>query len=373
MDPTEPPSASNDAQLDSLSPPNDDESPVEITIRFPPEKHNQQWSFSSNDTFEHLVLSLSLEFPSYDWDKSKALVEKRRQGLKPIYTLSEDGQLPLSTLHGTTLRFLAPASSALASLQHQRQAAATWQAKRALARARYARLTPTQRATADDLNYTFHTLRPLPHLPNSARSLALLERLKSDPGIRHVMRKHRFSVGLLTEMDPAAHTSADHEGVTRILGLNRNRGEVIELRLRTDAYDGWRDYRVVRKTLCHELAHNVHGEHDARFWELCRTIEREVERADWKSGGRTVGEEEYAPARRPEEEEEEEGMVMDHGGWVGGTYVLGGGGGAETEGLSAREIRARAAEARWSNLERATRQGGGGGDEKGGSGEKKRE
>jgi hypothetical protein len=357
-------------QVDSLSPSDDDVPPVEITLKFPPEKHSQKWVFSSSDTFEHLILSLSLEFPSYDWSKAKALLEKRQPGLKSLYTPSDDAHFPLSALHNTTLRLLAPQTSVLSSLQHQREAATTWQAKRALARARYARLPAAQRATADDLNYTFHTLRPLPHLPNSARSLAFLERLKADPGIRAAMRKHRFSVGLLTEMDPASHTAASHEGVTRILGLNRNRGEVIELRLRTDAYDGWRDYRVIRKTLCHELAHNVHGPHDAKFWALCKEIEREVERADWRHGGRTVGEEEYAPERDGEHEEEEgeEGMVMDHGGWEGGTYVLGGGG--NNEGLSAREIRARAAEARWSNLERATRQSG---DEKREAGQEKRD
>ncbi|KAG7294372.1 hypothetical protein NEMBOFW57_004443 [Staphylotrichum longicolle] len=302
--------------LDSLSP-SSDETPVEITIKFPPEKHIQKWVFSSTDTFEHLILTLSLEFPSYDWSKAKALPEKRQPGLKALYIPFSDSSLPLSSLHTTTLRLLAPQTSALTTLQHQREAATTWQAKRALARARYARLTPTQRTTADDLNYTFHTLRPLPHLPNSARSLALLERLKADPGIRAAMRARRFSVGLLTEMDPASHTAASHEGVTRILGLNRNRGEVIELRLRTDAYDGWRDYRTIRKTLCHELAHNVHSNHDAEFWKLCREIEREVDRADWKHGGRAVGEgEEFAPERGGGDEEEE-GMVMDHGGGRG--------------------------------------------------------
>lgn len=195
-----------DTQAESLSLPNDEEPSVEITLKFPPEKHVQRWVFSPSDTFEHLILSLSFEFPSYDWSKSKAMLEKRQPGLKPVYTSSDDSSVPLSTLNNTTLRLLAPQTSALATLQHQRDTAATWQAKRALARARYARLTPTQRATADDINYTFHTLRPLPHLPNSNRSLALLERLKADPGIRAAMKAHRFSVGLLTEMDPAQRT-----------------------------------------------------------------------------------------------------------------------------------------------------------------------
>jgi hypothetical protein len=344
---------------------NEDVPSVEITIKFPPEKHNQKWVFTPNDTFEHLINTLSLEFPSYDWPKSKALLEKRQPGLKSVYTPSDDANLPLSTLDTTTLRLLAPQTSTLTTLQTHQATASTWQAKRAVTRARVARLNPSQRATAADLNYTFHTLRPLPHLPHSARSLAFLERLKNDPGIRATMRAHRFSVGMLTEMDPASHTAASHEGVTRILGLNRNKGEVIELRLRTDAYDGWRDYRIIRKTLCHELAHNVHSDHDAKFWELCRQIEREVDKADWRHGGQTVGGEEYAPERGGADEEEE-GMVMDHGGWEGGTYVLGGGG-EGGQGLSAREVRARAAEARWTSLERATRNGGNGAGEGGGN------
>jgi len=349
------------------SSPSTDDATVNIIIKFPPEKHNQSWTFSPCDTFEDLIQTLSLEFPSYDWSKSKALIEKRQPGLKSIYTPAEDSHLPLSNLNNTSLRLLAPQTSALTTLQTQREAAATWQAKRALARARYAKLPASRRQSADDLNYTFHTLRPLPRLPNPSKSLAFLERLKSDPGIRAAMRKHRFSVGLLTEMDPASYTSASHEGVTRILGLNRNKGEVIELRLRTDAYDGWRDYKTIRKTLCHELAHNVHSEHDKDFWALCRQIEREVDSADWRSGGQTVGGGEYAPEREGLDAEEEEGMVMDHGGWEGGTYVLGGGGGGggsggESQGLTAREIRARAAEARWSNMERATRHQGDGPD-----------
>ncbi|KAH6621410.1 WLM domain-containing protein [Chaetomium sp. MPI-SDFR-AT-0129] len=378
MDPTEtaPEAAPEAPSLDSLNVTN--EASAEITIKFPPEKHNHTWIFSPTDTFEHLLQTLSLEFPSYDWSKAKALPEKSKQHhqqqpkLKPLYTPSSDACLPLSHLHQTTLRLLAPQLSALTTLQTQHTTATTWQAKRALTLSRYSRLPQSQRATAADLSYTFHTLRPLPHLPNPDRSLAFLERLKSDPGIRAAMRKRHFSVGLLTEMDPSANTSASHEGVTRILGLNRNKGEVIELRLRTDAYDGWRDYKTIRRTLCHELTHNVFSEHDSKFWALCREIEREVERGDWKSGGRSVGGGEFAPERGIEEE----GMVIDHGGWEGGTYVLGGGGGGgttgsggngENGGLTAREVRARAAEARWSNLEKATRPGGqeeGAGEEK---------
>jgi len=158
------------------------------------------------------------------------------------------------------------------------------------------------------------------------------------------MRTHRFSVGLLTEMDPAMHTT--HE--SRTLGLNRNHGEVIELRLRTDDDAGYRDYGTIRRTLCHELAHNVWGAHDSNFWALYREIEREVERNDYRSGGRSLGDVEYAPARPGAGDAEED--HVDGGGWTGGEFRLGGRSDRQTGDsgptLSRREILARAAEAR---------------------------
>ena len=88
----------------------------------------------------------------------------------------------------------------------------------------------------EESKYTFHAIEPLSYLPAPEKSKRYLERLANDPGIKAAMRKHKFSVGLLTEMNPAEHTT--HESKT--LGLNRNAGEVIELRLRTDSYDGYR-------------------------------------------------------------------------------------------------------------------------------------
>jgi hypothetical protein len=68
------------------------------------------------------------------------------------------------------------------------------------------------------------------------------------------MQQHKFSVGLLTELAPHEHP--------KLLGLNENGGEAIKLRLRTDKYDGFRTYKEVRRVLCHELTHNVWGDHD---------------------------------------------------------------------------------------------------------------
>lgn len=200
-------------------------------------------------------------------------------------------------------------------------------------------------------SYTFHRLLPLSYLPNPSRSLAFLTRLRDDPGIRATMAKHGFSIPVLTEMDPALHTS--REG--RTLGLNRNKGEVIELRLRTDAYDGYRDYRTIRKTLCHELAHCVFSEHDRAFWDLTGRIEKEVELADWRGGGRRLTELDFYNPRDWEREREEE--VVDERGWTGGEFVLGGlsGEGSAGHGESRRELLAKAAEER---LKRQQKQGG---------------
>lgn len=106
----------------------------------------------------------------------------------------------------------------------------------------------------------------------------------------------------------------------------------------------------------------MHGPHDRSFWELCKEIEREVERGDWKSGGRSVGREEFW---NPEDGGVGEGDV-DGGGWEGGEFVLGGTGGengGEGGGMTRREVLAKAAEER---MRRREGSGGGGGGVGGG-------
>ena len=261
---------------------------------------------------------------------------------------------------GRRITLMGTSAAEIESLHRDSEAAATRaehlasrEIRRRQAPKAWSRASGSQQAR-DDATYTFVKVEPLTHLPGPERSLGLLKKLQADPGIRAAMRRHRFRVGLLTEMDPLSHTEATHEGVTRILGLNHNRGEKIELRLRTDAYDGYRDYRVIRKTLCHELAHNVHGPHDRAFWDLCHQIEREVDRGDWRSGGHTVGGDDadyYEPVGTSEE------IAYDHGGWTGGSFVLGGGSGSGSSSamgggtpVSRREAIAKAAEERLRKL-----------------------
>lgn len=288
----------------------------------------------------------------YDWDKAKFIAKGK------VLRAAEHGDHPVAHLDGARVTLQVPTVEDIQSLQASSEAARGRDARRqaqlqaaAGRRARAAATAPRGRghagpsSSSSSSEYTFLRVEPLPGLPSPDRSRALLHRLRDDPGVRAAMRKHRFTVGLLTEMDPASNTRAGHDGgTTRLLGLNRNRGEAIELRLRTDAYDGYRAYRTVRDTLCHELAHNVFGPHDRDFWALCHQIEREVQAADWRSGGRAVAEGDFYES--PEDD------VPDHGGWSGGTYVLGGSGGlgaagsGGTQGLNRRDIIARATEER---------------------------
>ncbi|KAF9525922.1 WLM domain-containing protein, partial [Crepidotus variabilis] len=127
--------------------------------------------------------------------------------------------------------------------------------------------TPTSISSAS-LQYRFYDIQPLPHLPSPASALVLLQKLSNDPAIQHVMKTHEFKVGLLTELAPHEHPE--------LLGLNENRGQTIKLRLRTNDYDGFRNYKDVRRVLCHELTHNTWGDHDENFKRLNSQLNREV-------------------------------------------------------------------------------------------------
>ncbi|KAL9131736.1 MAG: hypothetical protein Q9217_000411 [Psora testacea] len=267
--------------------------------------------------------------------------------LKPPFS---NPSLSLGTLQSKKIVLLAPTASELSSVSRPTPLPQSTSTIKTATPARHR----DWRKVRDEATYTFHTVIPLPYLPNPSRSQKFLERLRDDPGIKAAMTKHKFSVGVLTEMDPAEHTT--HESKT--LGLNRNRGEVIELRLRTDAYDGYRDYKVIRDTLCHELAHNVWGDHDRNFWNLTKSIEKEVRQNDWKSGGQALSNEVFYD---PEDREGSGGHV-DGGGWSGGEFVLGGSGGkkAEGRGFGRREVMARAAEERMRRQKEVGKGDGGG-------------
>jgi hypothetical protein len=301
----------------------------EFTVQTPP-----------NITIAQLSVSLA-EILSIEPDKQKLMITPKPGILKAPFPDTQIATIytPKTkiTLLGSTEKEISDLNATITKVRirtQNRHAAAKAAPKAAKHR--------DWKKTQEESTYTFHSIRPLPYLPNPDRSQRFLERLADDPGIKATMRSHKFSVGLLTEMNPAEHTTQE----SRTLGLNRNRGEVIELRLRTDRYDGYRDYKVIRKTLCHELAHNVFGEHDRSFWDLTGQIEKEVEKADWKHGGHKLSENEfYNPGDDGYVNDREE--HFDAGGWTGGEFVLGAEQGPNgNDGLSRREILAKAAMSR---------------------------
>ena len=132
----------------------------------------------------------------------------------------------------------------------------------------------------------------------SQKKLSRLERLANDNGIVKIMEKHRWKVGHLTELLPDGKV-----GVSQVclMGLNKNAGETILLRLRTDDMLGFRKYDYVRKVLLHELAHNEWGDHDDNFKALNSQLNREVVDLDWtRSKGRRLGSAVDLPRTRDE-------------------------------------------------------------------------
>lgn len=78
----------------------------------------------------------------------------------------------------------------------------------------------------------------------------LLHRVRTDIGVAFIMKKYKWKVTLLLELHPIDDAS--------ILGFNRNKGEVIALRLRTDDLCGFRTFDSIRRVMLHELAHMYH-------------------------------------------------------------------------------------------------------------------
>ncbi|KAG0143556.1 hypothetical protein CROQUDRAFT_661083 [Cronartium quercuum f. sp. fusiforme G11] len=94
----------------------------------------------------------------------------------------------------------------------------------------------------------------------------LLERLCIDRSVQKVMKEFQFKVMKLGELHPIRDS--------KVLGVNENFGEVIKLRLLTDRLDGLRSFKMIRRVLCHELAHIRFGAHLNDFKEFDSLINR---------------------------------------------------------------------------------------------------
>lgn len=116
--------------------------------------------------------------------------------------------------------------------------------------------------------------------PEPSEALKLLHRISMDAGILGVMKKHNWRVGTLSELPPEGYVGVSP---VCVLGLNRNAGQEICLRLRTDDLQGFRRYDRIRETLIHELAHNVFPNHDRDFKELNSKLNKEMKEMDWRN------------------------------------------------------------------------------------------
>jgi hypothetical protein len=136
-------------------------------------------------------------------------------------------------------------------------------------------------AGADSETYGFGRVETLPNLPNQDQARDILTTLANDPGILACMNLHKWKVGSLAELFPEGKVG---ESAVCVMGLNKNKGQQILLRIRTDDLHGFRKILHIRKVLYHELAHNVHSAHDGDFFQLNRVVEKECTELDWTKG-----------------------------------------------------------------------------------------
>lgn len=137
------------------------------------------------------------------------------------------------------------------------------------------------------LTYGFGDIETLPGYGDREKARGILESLANDPGILATMKKRKFFVPVLRELPPDGYVGVSD---VCLMGLNENFGQRISLRIRTDDLLGFRKILSIKKVLCHELAHNIHGPHDDKFYVLMRQIEKDVDDLDWtKSSGHKAG------------------------------------------------------------------------------------
>ena len=92
--------------------------------------------------------------------------------------------------------------------------------------------------------YRFESIEALPGYADTGVATDYLEQLATDPGIVAILEKHKWRVGCLKEMLPKGLVGVS---ASCLMGLNKNKGEEIILRLRTDDMMGWRKYGSVRE------------------------------------------------------------------------------------------------------------------------------
>ncbi|KIV99507.1 uncharacterized protein PV09_08813 [Verruconis gallopava] len=123
-----------------------------------------------------------------------------------------------------------------------------------------------------DLDNHFGAYNHLAHLPRADEALFTLRKAASC--VKPLMRKRGWRVGILSEFLPDQ---------PNLLGLNTNRGEHIQLRLRHPGdFNQFLPFEQLLDTLLHELCHNVWGPHDENFHNLWNELRDEWETLQMK-------------------------------------------------------------------------------------------
>lgn len=107
----------------------------------------------------------------------------------------------------------------------------------------------------------------LKRYPDRDYALDLLHQIAKSVG--PIIHQYKFKVGLLCEMYPKSDA---------LLGLNVNKGQKILIRLRKP-YNSREFYPMsdLIGTFLHELTHNIHGPHDAKFYALWDELREKYE------------------------------------------------------------------------------------------------
>ncbi|KAL2255761.1 hypothetical protein VTK26DRAFT_2750 [Humicola hyalothermophila] len=174
-----------------------------------------------------------------------------------------------------------------------------------------------------EINPLIYSYSHLKHLPKQEEALRLLKMIASI--VKPLMRARGWKVYLLSEL------WNDEKG---LLGLNINKGEEIQLRLRaSDDVEHFLADEAILDTMLHELAHIVHGPHNEFHTALWHQLRDELEALQMKGftgqdfltpgqrlGGQRMPEDEIRRLVRAEAERHRS-SVASNGRRLGGTSL----------------------------------------------------
>ena len=98
--------------------------------------------------------------------------------------------------------------------------------------------------------YRFENIKVLEQFEDSDKAYNILQGLAEHPGFQAILAKHKWKVGTLSEMMPEGLVGVSE---VCVLGVNKNKGQEISLRIRTDDLKGFRKRLSIETVLCHEL------------------------------------------------------------------------------------------------------------------------